>query len=84
MIFLLAVTYRTVPSNVHPGIVLFWLDNKTGFVEFFSKFDGGDSKSGFCRRSVNENGILLPHVTENKKRFLSLIMIIHFPSVVLG
>lgn len=50
-------------------------------VEYFGKFDGGDSKSGFCRRSVNENGAL---ITENKKRFLSLIMTIHFSDLVLG
>ena len=44
-----AVTYWTVPSNVHPGIVLFAVNSSNGAVEFSGKFDGGDSKSGFCR-----------------------------------
>lgn len=44
-----AVAYCTVPSNVHPGIVLFAVNSLNGDVEFSGKFDGGNSKSGFCR-----------------------------------
>lgn len=62
----LAVTYRTVPSKLHPGIVLlFWLNSTSGLVAFLGTFDGRASKCGFCNRSVNKKHNLLLHITEN-------------------
>ena len=43
----LTVSYCTVPSNVHPGTSLSWLNTINEEVEFPGKFAGGDSKSGF-------------------------------------
>lgn len=53
VILWVAMTYRTVPPNDHPGIVLFSFNRRNGVVEFSVRFAGGVSKSEFCRRSVN-------------------------------
>ncbi|KAF8399949.1 hypothetical protein HHK36_015821 [Tetracentron sinense] len=53
------VTYCTVPSKVQPGMVLFSFNSTNGEADSDGMFSGGDSKSGFCNRSVGEDSFVI-------------------------
>lgn len=61
-----AVTYWTLPEEVHPGMVLFSFKGTEGTVAFGAHFDGGSSKSGFCKISTINKEIVNSQNFEEK------------------